>query len=543
MNMGNPPSISSRRRIATLCLLGAVPFVHGAADAGEPAIRPETGSRPNILFFVSEDHGPELGVYGDPFARTPVLDGLGNEGVVFERAYVTQAGCSPSRATLFTGHYPHRHGQIGLATHGFRLYADADLLLLPNALKEAGYRTGIVGKIHVDPESGFAFDQKLEGDTFQNRDVRALARRAIRFIESVDEGQPFFLSVNYADVHRPYLGDFIRQADGLPPRPHEPGEVDILPQIGFFEPMQAEKAANYYNSIERLDAGIGLILEGLKASGHYQNTIILFLSDHGSDKLRGKRTVYEGGTRIPLIVHWRDRIQGGQRRNELISTIDLVPTVLELAGLQVPAELPGMSLLPILAGQPVQPRQYLFTEYHIHSPHNLYPQRTVRDQRYKLIHNLHHGRFNPGYAFTIDRIYDSRAHIEGIIAGAPIRVRNAYAMMKVAPEFELYDLQFDPLEFNNLAENPSFAVILSRLRAELLRWREESGDPLLCRHNLELLERNVASAYANDTPLVRGNNGDLRLGRYQKVHPLSEHWNFYGQWEAHLKHLKEARAK
>ncbi|MCC5839400.1 MAG: sulfatase [Opitutales bacterium] len=489
------------------------------------------GSRPNILFLVSEDHGPELGIYGDPFARTPVLDRLGAEGVLFERAYVTQAGCSPSRATLFTGLYPHQNGQIGLATHGFRLYDDPEMLLLPNALKEAGYRTGIVGKIHVEPEDNFAFDETLGGDSFQRRDVRAIARRALRFIERHEGDGPFYLSVNYADVHRPYIGDFVRQADGLPEDPHEPGEVDILPQIGFSDALQLEKAANYYNSIERLDAGIGIILEGLKAMGHYENTIIIFLSDHGSDKLRGKRTVYEGGTRVPMIIHGADRIVQGQRRTELISSIDLIPTVLELAGVDVPAILPGKSLLPILAGEAVDWRQYLFTEYHTHSPHNLNPQRTVRDDRYKLIHNLLHGRFNPGYAFTFDRIYDDRDAIEALIAQGPIRVRNAYAIMKEPPEFELYDLHLDPLEFNNLAENPHYADILARLQEELLRWRRASGDPLLEETNLMSLDRDIAAAFRDDAPIVRDGKGHWVLGRYRRIPRMSDHWAFYGQWE------------
>lgn len=525
--------------LSLLTLVHSSSFVsHQVDGATDLDIGRNVGSRPNILMLVSEDHGPELGIYGDPFARTPVLDRLGSEGVVFERAYVTQAGCSPSRATLLTGLYPHQNGQIGLATHGFRLYDDPEMPLLPNALKEAGYRTGIVGKIHVEPEGRFAFDEKLEADSFQRRDVREVARNALGFIERHGGEAPFFLSVNYADVHRPYIGDFVRQADGLPADPHEPGDVDILPQIGFSDLLQQEKAANYYNSIERLDSGIGIILEGLKAMGHYDNTVIIYLSDHGSDKLRGKRTVYEGGIRVPMIIHWADRIVQGQRRNELISSIDLIPTVLELAGVDVSAVLPGKSLLPILAGEIVEGRKYLFTEFHTHSPHNLNPQRTVRDNRYKLIHNLLHGRFNPGYAFTFDRIYDDRDAIEGLIAQGPIRVRNTYAIMKEPPEFELYDLQNDPLEFNNLAENPVYADVLERLQEELLRWRRESGDPLLDPANLISLVENVAAAFDDDQPLIRDENGNWVLGRYRRVGRMSDHWNFYDLWEASMNSKK-----
>ena len=490
--------------------------------------------RPNILMLVSEDHGPQLGIYGDPFARTPVLDKMGATGVVFDQAYVSQAGCSPARGSIMTGLYPHQNGQIGLATHGFRLYDDQEILLLPNALKSAGYRTGIVGKLHVEPEVWFDFDMRLQGDSFGERDVRMVARNAMRFLQETDDAKPFFLSVNYADVHRPYIGDFVRQADGLPVDPHDIGDVDVLPHIGFHDELQAEKAANYYNSIERLDAGIGILLEEMKEKGYLDNTIIVFLADHGPDKIRGKRTVFEFGTKIPMIIHWGDRIETGQRRPEFVSINDFVPTFLELAGIEIPEVLPGKSLMPLLQDQDMEWRKYLFTEYHTHSPHNLYPQRTVRDDRFKLIHNLHHGQFNPGYAFTFDRIYDSREHIEGIIAQGPVKVKNAYALMKVAPEFELYDLENDPYEFNNLAENESFFEIKEHLKSVLHDWRVRTKDPLLSNENLEALEYDVHGAYENREYLVEDENGILRLGNYNRVRRLDDHWEFYDKWEEFL---------
>lgn len=487
--------------------------------------------QPNILMLVSEDHGPELGIYGDPFARTPVLDRLGMQGVVFDRAYVTQAGCSPARSSLMTGLYPHQNGQIGLSTHGFRLYNDDEMLLLPNALKEVGYRTGIVGKLHVEPETKFDFDMMLDGDSFQDRDVRMIADNAMRFLEETDSGKPFFLSVNYADVHRPYIGDFVQQADGLPENPHKLGEVDILPHIGFYEELQMEKTIGYYNSIERLDAGIGILLDKLEEAGQLENTIIVFLADHGPDKVRGKRTVFEFGTRVPLIIHWGDQIKPNQRRHELVSINDFVPTFLELAGVPVPEVLPGRSLLPLLYDQDTEWREYLFTEYHTHSPHNLYPQRTVRNDRFKLIHNLHHGQFNPGYAFTFDRIYNSREYIEGIIAKAPIRVQNSYAIMKVAPEYELYDLVNDPYEFNNLAENESFRDIREYLKSVLKDWRVGTRDPLLSEENLLALEENLHRAYENGEYVLEDENGNMVLGEYNRVRRGDRFWFFYDQWE------------
>lgn len=520
-------------------LLGSVVLFFILVNFGCSKSQDELEEKPNILMLVSEDHGPELGVYGDHFARTPALDKLGTEGVVFEKAFVTQAGCSPSRSSLMTGLYPHQNGQIGLATHGFRLYNDNDMLLLPNVLKEAGYRTGIVGKLHINPESDFEFDMMLEGDNFQNRDVRKIADHAMKFLNETNNDKPFFLSVNYADVHRPYIGDFVRQADGLPEDPHDMGEVDILPQIGFYEKLQAEKAANYYNSIERLDTGIGILLKAFRDSGNLENTIIVFISDHGSDMLRGKRTVYEAGTRIPMIINWGDRAVKGQRRNELVSTIDLYPTFLELAGIDIPKSLSGRSLIPLIKDQIISEwREYLFTEYHTHSPHNFYPQRTVRNDRFKLIHNLHHGKFNPGYAFTFDRIYDDRSHIENVINEASIQVQNAYSILKRSPEYELYDLDNDPHEFNNLAYNESFSDILQQLKNKLYEWRERTQDPILSKKNLSLLESEIHSTFLDNEYLIKNEAGHFVLGQYKRVRRGDNHWTFYNEWKSYRDSFK-----
>jgi N-sulfoglucosamine sulfohydrolase len=155
--------------------------------------------RPNVLLIVSEDNGPELGCYGDPHVRTPRLDRLAAEGVRFNRAYVAQAGCSQSRARFLTGLYPHQHGQIGLATWGNRLYRE-DTPNLPRQFKAAGYRTGILGKLHVNPESAFPFDfRALPTANFPRRNLGGYARAAEGFFAAGPE--PFFLSVNYPEAH------------------------------------------------------------------------------------------------------------------------------------------------------------------------------------------------------------------------------------------------------------------------------------------------------------------------------------------------------
>ena len=292
---------------------------------------------PNVLLIVSEDNGPELGCYGDPYARTPNLDKLASGGVRFNRAFVPQAGCSQSRASLLTGLYPHQHGQIGLATWGFRMYRE-DTPNMPRSLKAAGYRTGIIGKLHIHPESAFPFDfQEITGANFNRKRLGDYTKFAENFITEADA--PFFLSVNFPDAHDPWL----RQVDGLPKSPQTGAEVKAMPYMGVDPPALREMVADYYNSLARLDNCVGELLAVLDKSGKADNTLVIYMGDHGADMLRGKRTCYKGGLRIPLIVRWPGHAQP-RVREELVSTIDLMPTVLAACGAAAVPDLPGVPL-------------------------------------------------------------------------------------------------------------------------------------------------------------------------------------------------------
>ncbi len=444
----------------------------------------DDSKKPNVLLITSEDNGPQLSCYGDSYAQTPNLDKLAREGIRFTNAYVTQAGCSPSRASIFTGLYTHQNGQIGLATHHMRLYKDNT----PNifrSLKDAGYLTGIIGKIHVNPESTFPLDYHNKLNGFKHRDVRQEAELAGKFMKQADN--PFLLMVNYKDAHRP----FIRQQSGLPEKPLEPNDVEPLPHFGLKTSFLLEQTANYYNCMNRLDAGIGILMDALEKSGHRDNTIVIYLGDHGADILRSKRTSYEGGVKIPLIMSWPKGIQAGQVRHELVSTIDLMPTLLEVCKAKLVKNLPGQSLSSIFKGLIDDTwRKYLFTEYHLHSGHNFYPQRTIRNHRFKLILNLMHGQVNPGYDFTNNRFFE-QGEIEQVLEQSPEYIRDVYKILHTAPEYELYDLHADPSEFHNLAERPEYKTVLHELQDELLNWRKQTNDPLLSQANLQKLKAEV----------------------------------------------------
>ena len=450
--------------------------------------------QPNILLIVSEDNGPELGCYGDPYARTPNLDRLADEGIRFNRAYVPQAGCSQSRASFLTGLYPHQHGQIGLATWGFRLYRK-DLPNLPRLLKANGYRTGLIGKLHINPSSVFDFDMhRISGANFQRKQLSDYARFAADFMKQ--SKVPFFLSVNFPDPHDPW----IRQVNGLPKHPQTGKDVKAMPYLGIDPPEWREMIADYYNSISRMDTLVGNLLSALEVSGKARDTIVIYLGDHGADMFRAKRTSYEGGLRIPLLLRWPNHVKP-QIREELVSTIDVMPTLLRAAGLHAGATLPGRPLQPLFGGGKPVWRQQLFSEYHTHGALNFFPQRAVRDNRFKLIENLLHGEPHPDYEATLRKmtgeVKNSSPEVvvdfQEVISNASDEVRTAYGRMQKPPRYELYDLQNDPFEWHNLANLPKFRTKLRSLEKTLISWRKQTRDPLLSEENLQRLKAEVRS--------------------------------------------------
>ncbi|MCR9294296.1 MAG: sulfatase [bacterium] len=457
-------------------------------------------SPPNILLIVSEDNGPELGCYGDPYAKTPRLDNLAGEGIRFERAFVPQAGCSQSRASFLTGLYPHQHGQIGLATWGFRLYR-ADTPNLPRSLKSAGYRTGIIGKLHINPESAFPFHfHEIKSANFARNTLSDYARHADTFIRAGNE--PFFLSVNYPDAHDPWL----RQIDGLPVNPQAADDIKAMSYIGLDPPGMREMVADYYNCLSRLDALVGDLLDVLDRCGKADNTIVVYLGDHGADMLPGKRTCYEGGLRIPMLMRWPGKIVP-QVRKELVSTIDLMPTLLAAAGVKPPSGLPGSELQPLFKPGEASWRTRYFAEYHTHAAApNYFPQRSVRTERYKLIENLLPGEIHPDYDLTLSKLSKEAAkrkvsgglNLTQAIAQAGSTVKHAYERMRQPPRFELYDLVEDPYEFHDLSGSTEHVAILHELQAALRAWREETNDPLLDPGNLERLSAEVRSIKSKD---------------------------------------------
>ncbi len=453
--------------------LGTAALAGTALGAGgfPRAASARAATRPNVVLVTADDLGQQLGCYGDRVTRTPNLDAFAREGVRFNRAYVTQASCSPSRSSMLTGLYPHQNGQVGLSNAGFRMRDG--IRTLPAMLGDAGYRTGIVGKLHVAPESAFPWDYWAR-DAAGSQDGALIRDRCRQFVRG--GSGPFFLMANYFDPHVVSGLPFHHQIHGLPARPHPPGSVAPFAFQGIDTPEVRERTRGYYNSVERLDAGIGMLMTMLESEGVLDNTLIIFVGDHGPPFSRAKTSSYEAGIKIPFLVRYPGRQwTGAVRGHKQVSTIDIVPTILEATGTRAPAGLPGRSLVRLLSEWQIPWRSSLVTEFTSHGAGDsaTFPRRTIRGDQYKLIVNLA-GRPNPLRSIDGDIAYthSRRPQFVNTLQG------RAMTRFGDPPAEELYDVVNDPHEFHDLARDPAQAGVLSRLRDLLAQWQEETDDPL-----------------------------------------------------------------
>lgn len=458
--------------------------------------------RPNFVLIVGDDHDRSaLGCYGNRQVKTPNLDRLAAEGVRFTRAYTSTSSCSPSRSTLLSGRHNHNTGQYGLAhaTHHFRSHEE--LKTLPALLREAGYTTARIGKYHVGPESAYPFDRALSEN---GANPVWMANQCADFLE-VSKEKPFFLYFCPTDPHRAGNGDQLPY--GANPHGNKPGghegvrETRYGPdslKVPFFLPEAPEtraELAQYYQAVSRMDQGIGRLFDLLKEKGLWNNTIVIYLSDNGMPVPGAKTTHYEPGVLLPLIVRNPFAARGGQPQlcQELVSWVDVAPTLLEYAG-QNPPVIAGAARptgggpfaergpTPYFHGKSWKaffdnPAQFrsdtLFLSHTFHEVTMYYPMRTVVTKRYKLIHNLAHPLPFP---FAADLW--SSATWQGFVRSGRTqygpRTRQAYEQR---PEYELYDLEKDPQERTNLARNPSHQTVFNTLLASLKNAQTMTNDP------------------------------------------------------------------
>jgi len=286
--------------------------------------------------------------------------------------------------------------------------------------------------------------------------------------------------VNYSDPHafrRPEdrrKWYFPPQVDGLPENPLPPGEKTLFAFQQIDTPGQRVRTAGYYNAVQRLDDGIGMLMDVLEKHNRCEDTLVIFIGDHGPPFARGKTTVYESGIRIPFIVRWPG-VSKPMRSRAMVSTIDILPTILDATGVTPAGKMHGKSLRPVLAKAMAPWREYLVAEFHFHGSRPFYPRRAIRDHRYKLIHNLLAGKAKPSTGIDADPAY--KVSQQPRYDGTP--VRRAFDTFANPPEFELYDLKNDPVEFNNLAGKAEYRTIQKRLAKALLEYRKQTDDPFL----------------------------------------------------------------
>ena len=277
--------------------------------------------KPNVLLIIADDLGLQLSCYGDKHIHTPNIDELARSGTRFRTAYVAQASCSPSRSSIYTGLFPHTHGHLGLARpDNPQLREEYRDQTLPALMNAAGYRTGIIGKLHVNPKSAVKFDLNHNADLGPNgaREVREMAKAASKFIAG-EASKPFFLVMVYVDPHHP----FPPQLDGLPETPTRRDEVSVWQFQLLKDDTLLQNAANYYSAVRRLDTGVGMLMEKLKTAGKDENTIIIFLGDHGPPFSRGKTTCYEAGLRVPFLLRWPGVTKPGLVSEAFVSSVDI----------------------------------------------------------------------------------------------------------------------------------------------------------------------------------------------------------------------------
>ncbi|MBN2155868.1 MAG: sulfatase [Candidatus Lokiarchaeota archaeon] len=438
-------------------------------------------SLPNIIFIITHDTGNYFGCYGYS-VKTPNIDRLANEGVIFLNHFSCAPQCTPSRGGILTGKLPHSNGLMGLTNMGWDL-PDHNKTI-PQLLKKAGYSTHLVGLQHTHHHP-----KKLGYDTISPRTdfpymASTVVRRFKKFIKHVDQGeikQPFFCSVGFFETHRHY--GFTR--DGSSPFntsktrfPAEPEEIQIPSYLPTDSSAVKNDISDFVSSVKEVDYYIGKIRKSIDNSLIKENTIIIFTVDHGIPLPRSKCTLYDPGISVPLIIHMPSEIKA-KKVDDLVSNVDILPTLLDLVGLDFPEDLHGNSLTGLLiedSNNKYNSRNHIYAELTFHD-NGFNPIRCLRTKKWKYIRNL----VPWGCLFEIPNdVFHS-------LSGK--------AFLEAHPEFysprateELYDLELDPFEMNNLAKDQKYSAVKHDLSTHLMKFLKNTEDPAL--HG-EILEPEV----------------------------------------------------
>ena len=456
----------------------------------------------NVLLITADDMNCDsVGAYGCRVKQTtPQIDRLAAEGMRFERAHITIAVCQPCRSVLMTGRYPHRSGG-----EGFHRLRKPNVPILPDLLRKAGFQVGILGKVgHSTPYASFKWDMSYDMAQLgmgRNPDIYYKHAKAF-FAEAKSKGRPFFLMANSHDPHRPFFGNDRKQwytgdktkAAKAPSQIFKPKEVEVPGFLAELPQVRLE-ISEYYSSVRRCDDTVGRVLEALKETSQDDNTLVIYLSDHGMPLPFAKTNCYLHSTRTPLIVRLPGKVKAGAvDADHFVSGIDLMPTVLDALGLDQPEGMDGFSFLPVLSGRKQKGRAMVFTQFHQTAGRNRYPMRCVQNGRFGYIFNA----WSDGKRVFRNESQSGRTMKAMVAAGKSdpkIAARVKLFLYRVVEEF--YDLEKDPDALNNLIDDPAYKPEVDKLRAELEAWMKRTGDVALAafrnRDSSEALARFMAA--------------------------------------------------
>lgn len=433
---------------------------------GFTAVSTSVEQPPNILIIIADDATyNNLPLYGGKNVKTPNIDKLAGQGLVFNRAFLSMSMCVPCRASLYTGLYPVRNGVCwnhAPARKGVRS--------IVHYLKEQGYRTGIAGKVHANPKEVFPFEM-VEGieRNCVSETARYDDREDIRAFVERDPSRPFCFVAALVVPHIPWtVGN---------PAHFAPDELELPPYLAD-TPETRKEFAKYLAEIEVLDRQVGSLMRMLEESGQADNTIVIFTSEQGAQLPSCKWTNWNTGVHTAFIVRWPGKTPAGIRTDAMIQYVDVLPTLVEAAGGDPgKGNFDGSSFLSVVTGESSEHRQFAYSMHNNIPEGPPYPIRSVTDGRYHYIRNL-----RPENMY-IEKHLTARMPLNPFWDSWMFQTwedEHAMAMVKrymVRPAEQLYRLDLDPNEMQDLSGDPAHEKALRRLSAELDRWMKEQGDP------------------------------------------------------------------
>jgi len=478
----------------------------GAASLG--ACSPASAAQPNLLWIIGEDFSPELGCYGDPSVSTPNIDRLASEGVRYTQACITAPICSIARSALMTGRYQTSIGAHHHRSHrvdGYQL--PEGVSIFTDLFRGAGYHTSNLKQSPVGGTGKTDFNFNLDQQPYDGADW---AERA--------EGQPFYAQINFSETHRSFSAH---------PKTIDPAAVELPPYYPD-HPAVRKDWALYLEDTQHLDDKVGAVLQRLEDEGLAEDTIVFFFSDHGRAMPRGKQFLYEGGMVIPLIVRIPEKFRPagftpGSTDDQLVSHIDITATSLALAGIERPANFDAQ----VFIGEEAAPPREIQFCARDRADETQDRIRAARTADWKYIRNYHPERPYTQPNHYKDTSYPPLQVLKQWKAEGKLNEAQEPFMADTRPPEELYDLNADPYELTNLADDPAHAAKLGEMQAALDAWIEETGDTGAAPEDpvpVEYELRNSIDGWATASGRMKKDDGRLQMAWTGNKNELRVPW-------------------